>query len=139
MATDEAMTINERRKYLTKMQTRYRQATRQERGRLLTEMEAVTGLHRKSLTRLMAQPCLRRIPRRQQRGSVYGPPVRRVVRIVWESLDCICAERLTPQLLVTARHLATFGELTLTPDLETLLAQISEATVNRMLAGLPRA
>ncbi len=139
MATDEAMTIDERRKYLAKMRTRYRQATRQERSRLLTEMEAITGLHRKSLTRLMAQPSLRRVPRRTQRGSVYGPPVRRVVRIVWESLDCICAERLTPQLLATARHLATFGELALTPDLETPLARISESTVARMLAGLPRA
>jgi hypothetical protein len=139
MATDEAMTIDERRKYLTKMQARYRHATRRERGRLLTEMEAVTGLHRKSLNRLMAQPSLRRIPRHTQRGSVYGPPVRQVIQIIWESLDCIGAERLTPLLLTTARHLASFDELTLTPDLETLLAQISESTVTRILAGLPRA
>jgi hypothetical protein len=138
MATDEAMTIDERRKYLTKMQTRYRQATRQERGQLLTEMETITGMHRKSLIRLMAQPSLRRVPRRRQRGSIYGPQVRRAVQIVWESLDCLCAERLTPQLLATAQHLASFGELTLTPDLETLLAQVSEATVTRLLAGVPR-
>ena len=36
MTTEEAMTINERRKYLTKMQSRYRLANRQERTRLLT-------------------------------------------------------------------------------------------------------
>jgi hypothetical protein len=36
------------------MQKRYRGATRPERSRLLDEMQAVTGPHRKSLTRLMA-------------------------------------------------------------------------------------
>ena len=118
MTTDEAMTITERRKYLTKMQTRYRAANRPLRGQLLTEIEVITGMHRKSLTRLMASSSLRRTPRRTARSRVYGPAVRQLVRTVWESLDCICAERLTPQLLVTARHLATFGEVTLTHELE---------------------
>lgn len=141
MATEDSMTmtINERRKYLTKMQARYQRAKHRDRSQLLTEMEAITGLHRKSLTRLMAQPSLRRKPRSTQRRAVYGPDIRHVVRVVWESLDCICAERLTPQLRMTAQHLAFFGELTLTPTLEIALAQISEATVTRMLAGLPRA
>lgn len=141
MATEDSMTmtINERRKYLTKMQARYQRAKHRDRSQLLTEMEAITGLHRKSLTRLMAQPSLRRKPRSTQRRAVYGPDIRHVVRVVWESLDCICAERLTPQRRMTAQHLAFFGELTLTPTLEIALAQISEATVTRMLAGLPRA
>lgn len=141
MATEDSMTmtINERRKYLTKMQARYQRAKHRDRSQLLTEMEAITGLHRKSLTRLMAQPSLRRKPRSTQRRAVYGPDIRHVVRVVWESLDCICAERLTPQLRMTAQHLAFFGERTLTPTLEIALAQISEATVTRMLAGLPRA
>ncbi len=139
MTTEEAMTIDERRKYLTKMQARYRTANQQERTRLLTEMEMITGLHRKSLIRLMAQSSLRRILRRTQRRAIYGPDIRQIVRIVWESLDCICAERLTPHLLPTAQHLARFGELVLTAQQETFLTQISEATVSRMLAGLPRA
>jgi hypothetical protein len=139
MCADEPMTVNERRKYLTKMQTRYRAANRPMRGRLLTEMEAITGMHRKSLTRLMAQRSLTRVRRRTERRAVYGPEVRQVVRIVWESLDCICAERLTPQLLATARHLATFGELALTPLLVEQLGTVSEPTVTRMLRGLPRA
>jgi hypothetical protein len=139
MATDDAMTIDERRKYLTKMHARYHAAPRPQRGQLLTEMEAITSMHRKSLIRLMGQPSLRRLPRRAQRGHGYGFPVRQVVQIVWESLDCMCAERLTPQLLPTARHLARFGELTLTPELEILLAQVSESTLTRMLRGLPRA
>ncbi len=139
MMTDDMLTINERRKYLTKMQTRYQIADRQERGQLLTEMEAITGMHRKSLTRLMAQRSLTRTRWPIQRHAVYGPAVRQIVRIVWESLDCICAERLTPQLLTTAQHLARFGEITLTPLLVEHLGAISESTVTRILRGLPRA
>ncbi len=37
MVFADMMTINRRRKYLTKMQTRYRAAERQLRGQLLTE------------------------------------------------------------------------------------------------------
>lgn len=113
MTTEDIMTITERRKYLTKMQSRYRQADQPQRSQLLAEMVTVTGMHRKSLIGLMGQPSLRRTPRRRQRGGRYGAEIRQIVRIVWESLDCICAERLTPQLLVTAQHLAWFGDLTL--------------------------
>ncbi len=60
------------------------------------------------------------------------------MRAVRESLDYVCAERLTPQLLTTARHLATFGELALPPAVEAHLAQISRATVARLLRPLPR-
>ena len=62
------MTIDERRKYLKKLQGRYQAADRAGRSALLAEMEAVTGLHRKSLTRLLRAPSLERRPRRRQRG-----------------------------------------------------------------------
>jgi len=45
MSTEDKMTIDERRKYLRKMKKHYVQAGREERGRLLDEMEAVTELH----------------------------------------------------------------------------------------------
>lgn len=139
MVVEEAMTINERRTYLKRMLPRYRAANRSARSALLTEMEEVTGMHRKSLTRLLHAPSLARTPRRTQRDRRYGAAVRQIVQVVWESLDYVCAERLTPQLLATAQHLATFGEVTLTAALEAELAAISRATVGRMLTRLPRA
>jgi hypothetical protein len=57
-----------------------------------------------------------------------------VIRVVWESLDYLCAERLTPALLPTAQHLARFGELRLSREVEEQLTQISRATVGRLLA-----
>lgn len=133
MAADEEMTIDERRKYLKKQWTRYRTADRVEKGRLLSEMQVVTGLHRKSLVRLLNQPSLARRRTVHRRGRTYGLDVERVIVVVWESLDYVCAERLQPALRCTARHLAQFGEVQLTPVLEAQLEQISVATVQRML------
>ena len=133
MPTKEQMTVNERRKYLKLMKVRYVAAKRQERSRLLTEMQEVTGLHRKSLTRLMQRANLERKKRQKPRSRTYGPEVERVVVRVWESRDYICAERLTPSLLGMARHLARFEPLGLTAQLEEQLATISRATVARIL------
>ncbi len=134
MSSDDRMSIDERRKYLRLMAPRYVQAGRTERNRLLTEMTAVTGLHRKSLIRLLRGPTLERAVRKPRvRRRRYGAAVADVVRVVWESLDYVCAERLTPELLSTARHLARWGEVTLTPEVETALQHISRATVQRLL------
>jgi len=135
---DGEMSVDERRKYLKLMAKRYLGADREERGGLLTEMGAVTGLHRKSLTRLMDGESLERRPRRAQRGRVYGAEVADVIRVVWESEDYLCAERLRPSLVAMAQHLARFGELRLSGELERQLGQISEATVARLLSRFQR-
>lgn len=130
--TDE-MTLNERRKYLKRMYPLYQQANRLERGRLLNEMEHVTGMHRKSLTRLLHANSLERKKRTTPRSHIYGLEVERVILRVWESLDYVCAERLTPVLVTTAQHLERFHVLTLTPELSEQLATVSRATVERLL------
>ena len=137
MSNEEKMTIDERRKYLRKMKKRYVQADRRERGRLLDEMEAVTELHRKSLIRLM-NGSLGRQPRQRQRGRIYGPEVRYALSIIAESFDYLCAERLTPNLVWMANHLASHGELELSSPLLDKLDQISVSTVKRILATVPR-
>lgn len=138
MLADDEMTVNERRKYLKKRWARYQHADRAGRGQLLTEMEHITGMPRKSLIRLLARGSLERRKRTTPRRRSYGLDVAYLVGVVWESLDYICAERLTPTLLPPAQHLATFGELQLTVHLEAQLATISRATVQRMLSKLRR-
>ena len=134
MPIDDRMTVNERRKYLKRMAVRYGPAERGERGGLLTEMAAVTGLHRKSLVRLLHAPSLDRTPKRPRlRRRQYGAAVADVVRVVWESLDYVCAERLTPGLLPTAQQLAQWEELVLTEAVAAQLGTISRATVQRLL------
>ena len=136
MPSEERMTIDERYKYLRKQQPRYGKAGRAEKGRLLEEMELVTGLHRKSLIRLMSSRPQRR-KRRRQRGPTYGPEVRQVVLAVAEAMDWVCAERLQANLLWMAEHLERHGEVKLEAGTMAALERISASTVRRMLAALP--
>jgi len=135
MSIDDSMTIDERRKYLRMMQKRYLQAGRKERGRLLDEMEVITELDRKSLVRLMGGSLERR-PRHRQRGRTYGPEVDDALRVIAESMDYICPERLTPNLTWLAQHLAAHGELVASAGLLEQLEHISESTVGRILARI---
>src|SRR5947209_19897769 len=105
MPTEDEMTLDERRKYLKRMKLRYMKAKREERSALLSEMEQVTGMHRKSLIRLLHTKTLERKKRSTQRQRSYGSEVEQAIVCVWESLDYICAERLTPALRSTAKHL----------------------------------
>jgi hypothetical protein len=133
MSTEDKMNIDERRKYLRLMKKRYEQVSKKERGQLLSEMEAITELHRKSLIRLM-KGSLERQVRDQQRGSSYGSAVDDALRVIAESWDYICAERLTPNLVWMAEHLDRHGELATSPLLLTQLGGISVSTVQRRLA-----
>ncbi|HEY6410874.1 MAG TPA: hypothetical protein VIY29_25755 [Ktedonobacteraceae bacterium] len=126
------MTLNERRKYLKRMKPRYVKASRKERGHLLSEMEQVTGMHRKSVTRLL-HASLERKKRQKPRERSYGVEVEEVIVLVWESLDYICAERLTPVLLTMAQHLARFDVVKLRGEIQEQLKSISPATVGRIL------
>ena len=132
MTTEDRMTIDERRKYLRRMKKRYVCADRAERSRLLDEMEVFTGMHRKSLIRLM-HGSLERKPRRKQRGRTYGLAVDDALRIIAESLDYICADRLAPNLVWLATHLSAHGELEVSPSLLERLGRISVSTVKRRL------
>jgi hypothetical protein len=135
MTTDDKMTIDERLKYLRQMKKRYVDADRKQRGQLLDEMEKVTELHRKSLIRLL-NGSLARQHRRKQRGRTYGPQVDDALRVIAESFDYLCAERLTPNLGWMANHLAAHGELEITPHLLQQLERISLSTVRRRLEHL---
>ena len=136
MPDAERMTVDERRKCLKRMQTRYLGASREERGRLLDELVVLTGLHRKSVVRLLKGPSLARQPRRQQRGREYGAAVDDALRVIWETLDHVCAERLTPALVSTAEQLARHGELAVTEELLEQLGRISISSVQRRLTRL---
>jgi transposase InsO family protein len=130
MPREDAMTIDERRKYLRICQPRYQKASRKERTKLLNEMAQVTGLDRKTLIRLMKGD-LKRKRRRKQRGRSYGADVDDVLRVVWDSYGFLCAERLTPNLMEMTQHLAAHGELRVSGETLDKLSTISISTVYR--------
>ena len=135
MSTSEKMSIDEALKYLRIMKPRYVKASRREKGQLLDEMGAVTGYSRKHLIERLSGD-LKRHPRRGGRGRAYGPEVDDALRMIHESLDYICAERMTSNLVWMAEQLAEHGEMTVNEGLLTQLGRISASTVERYLARM---
>ncbi len=131
------MSISARKEYLLTMQARYRKAaSRQERTRILDEVVATTGFHRKHAIRALnsIQPDSQKVPRKRPRLYTEALPA---IALVWEALDYCCAERLHPQLLPMAQRLAGFGAFTMTPQIQSQLGQISRATLARRLREMP--
>jgi len=133
MTPEDKMTIEERYKYLSRMKRRYDQASKAEKSRLLDEMRAITGMHRKALLRLLRAAVLEHKPRHVQRGRHYSPQVDDAIRVIGETLNWVCAERMTPILPEMARHLAQFGELSPDEALLQELETISVSTVGRIV------
>ena len=132
------MSIDERYTYLGIMQERYAVAKRKPRGELLDEMEAITGLDRKTLIRHMRVVPQRR-KRARQRGRKYGPAVEDALSVIAESMDYIAAERLQPNLVSISERLAAHGELELTEELRGALGKMSVCTVRRTLQRMGQA
>lgn len=129
------MSITPRRTYLQVMLERYGIASRKAKSKLLDEAQIMTGLHRKSLIRLLNGD-LKRKERRRQRGRTYGIQVQRALMIISESTDHICPERLQPNLVWLAKHLASHNELETDPELMEQLGRISISTVHRILGRI---
>ena len=132
MSETDPMNIDERRKYLQRMWERYHYASKADKTMLLDEMEAVTGMHRKSIIRLMKGRRGRK-KRERERGKAYGSEVEDAIRVIARSLDYPCAERLQPNLVFMAQQLCAHGELKVTSSTLEALGRISVSTVKRML------
>ena len=126
------MTISERRKYIHKIWGRYRDGNKQAKSQLLDEAEQITGLHRKSILRIL-NGRLSRKPRTKNRGKTYGPNVADAIVMIAKSLDYACAERLKPNLVWMAELLQSHGELQLDDDLREKLTTISVSTIKRLV------
>lgn len=137
MSEQDEMTIDERRKYIYKMWGRYRDVSRAEKGKMLNDMEHVTGMARKSLIRIL-NGRLSRKKRERQRGPIYGAEVQNAVGVIARGLDYPCAERLKPVLLSTAQHLMRHDQLFIDPETQQQLKKISVTTLKRMLVKIKR-
>ncbi len=135
MAVAEKMTLDEVYKYLRLLKPRYLKADRAAKSALLDEMAAVTGRHRKSLIRRL-QVGLQRVSRQRERERTYKSDMDAALRVIWESYDCICAERLQPNLVALAAQLAQHSELELSASLQAQLGTIGLTTLRERLRQL---
>lgn len=132
MDEKNAMTISERRKYIQIKWETYRKANKGEKKQILDEIEEVTGMHRKSIIRILTGKISRK-KRQRERGKVYGIAEDDAIRTISRCLDYPCAERLQPSLVRMAKHLEKHQELEISQETLTKLATISVSTVKRIL------
>lgn len=123
------------REYAAVQRERYLAATRAEKGALLDEVTAVTGLHRKAAIRLLRRP-----PRpptgatRSGRPRVYGAAVGAALAVLWQATGHVGPQRLHPFVPELLDRLTRDGELALAPDVDKLVRHVSVATLGRLLA-----
>ena len=128
------MSKKSRDELVTAIQGRYLQGSRKEKTRILDELVATTGYHRKHAIRVLrtAVPEYRREKRGRKR--VYTGDVVSALAHIWRICGCICGKRLQPFLAEMVAVLERHGELKLDSESKRLLMQMSAATIDRRLA-----
>jgi hypothetical protein len=124
--------------YLRQIHPRYRQAGREEKGRILDEFCKVTGYHRKYAVRVLnGPPPERRPPRRRRRGKPsYGEKVVSILVVVWEAAGYPWSVRLKALLPLWLPWIRKHHAVT--PKLEEQLLKISARQIDRRLRGVKK-
>lgn len=135
MPKQRRMNKQARHDLVVSYQDEYMKAGRRKRGEILTVLSESTGYDRKYLSRLLRGK-YRPHARRKQRGRHYGAGLDDVLRVIFEAHDGICPERIHPNLLCMAEHLAAHGELRLTEEVREQLQRVSLSTVRRIRSRL---
>jgi len=112
---------------------RYGASSRADRGRILDEFVAVSGLHRKHAMRLLrsGQPDRRSAPRPGRR--LYKDAVREALIVIWEASDRVCGKRLRALVPILVDSMERHGHLQLAPEVRAGLLAMSAATIDRAL------
>ena len=115
---------------------RYRRSGRRERGRILDEFVALTGLHRKHAVRLLRSDAGRNRNTARPERRIYGEAVREALTILWETSDRVCGKRLRPLVPILIDSMERAGHLQLAPEVRAGLLGMSAATIDRALTTM---
>ena len=72
------------------LRPRYTLGNRSAKQRVLDELVAATGYHRKYAIQLLNPPAPRRSPKRRTSRSKYDGRVRAALEQIWRAANCIC-------------------------------------------------
>ena len=114
------------------IRSRYREAAKRDKSRMLDEFVAIVGCHRKHAVRLLAH-CEEGADRALPRGRrIYDEAVRQALIVVWEASDRICGKRLKAALPSMVRSLERHGHLDIDPHVrERLLRPVRDKAGSR--------
>jgi hypothetical protein len=123
-----------RREVVAAIRERYGAATRAEKSRILDELVAVAGYHRKHAIRVLCRGEPEVTPGPAHRRQVYGEHDRDALIVLWETSDRICSKRLKPLIPVLLPALERHGRISLAEDARARLLAVSAATMDRLLS-----
>jgi Integrase core domain len=146
------ISMGARREVVWAVAKRYEAAGRREKGRILDELTAMTGWHRKHAVRALSAAAASRTGRLPQceetlrtiddtaqppigRGRKYSS-VRDALIALWEASDRVCGKRLVAMIPALLPSLARHGRLQPTSEERRLLLSVSAATIDRMLVDV---
>jgi hypothetical protein len=111
---------------------RYRCSNRNEKRQILDEFVQLTGYHRKHAIRVL---CRETQPARAKPGPQrrYNDEVRAALIMLWEAADRICGKRMRALIPTLIDSMTRHGHLSLSKEIRERLAQISAATIDRLL------
>ena len=129
------ISMGARREITAAVAERYRQAGRSEKARILDELCAVTGWHRKHAVRALAAQATASPATPRQRKPTYGAAIKDALVALWEASDRICGKRLKVMIPTLLPSLERHGRLTLDKFERSLALSVSAATIDRQLVA----
>lgn len=125
------------------VRNRYRSSSKRDKARILDEFTAVSGYHRKHVTRLLGakgwpvEAAGKEASITRRTGQrIYDEAVKESLIVIWEAGDRICGKRLKAILPQLVKSLERHGHLELDPEVKRRLLLASAATIDRLLAPI---
>ena len=122
-----------RTEVLGAIRSRYWEASKRVKSRMLDEFVALTGCHRKHAVRLLSlgeRSTGRGVPKGRRN---YDEAARQTLIVVWEASDRICGKRLKAALPSMVQSLERHGHLDLDTEVRERLFSASPSTIDRLL------
>jgi hypothetical protein len=132
------ISMGARREVLAVVAKRYRAAGRREKGRMLDELCATTGWHRKHAVRALCASG-RGVPTGEpsvRRRRIKYEAIRDALTALWEASDRVCGKRLVVMIPTLLPSLERHGRLQLGESERAMVLSVSAATIDRLLGDV---
>src|SRR5258705_13730334 len=130
---ERSMSLSARTELTVSLSTRYREAKRPEKRKILDEFTAATGYHRKyAISLLKGSAPKHQRTKVRRRPCRYNEAVKDALIMIWNASNHLCSKRLVPFLPELLVVLERNGHFSLPEEIRKLLLSI-RATIDRLL------